>query len=663
MSQGSPAAPGAPAPGPIPIPAATPAPGLAPGPAPTERPAGAARPRERAAPLRQPGRAKARLHERLGFRLSFLLAVALLPLGLIGLVQAGAWRDAAREQAAAALMGDTLRAAAPTVGLIREAQGAAAAMAQAVVPVIDDREACVAAMTALNDASPQYSVAAFVPASGLMTCGSGGRSFDYRDTSLFRDMAAEGFPAKVHVQARGPVSGVSVVLVAHPVRAEAGAPPLGYVGLALPHTALGQAAKAAPAEAASPEPPGADYVTFNGDGAVLSTSRGFGNEEAILPAGVALAGLGSEGARSFSGLTEAGEERDYAVVPVVPGVFYALGTWPARRASALGHVAAATPVLFTTLMWTASLAVGWWAAERLVTRHMRGLSHAISAFAGGAREVDRLDMDRAPFEVREVAGAFQRMTDTILHDEAELEDGLREREALLREVHHRSKNNLQLIASIMNMQARRARSPEARALMHGLQERVMSLASVHRELYQTTGVAEVRADELLGDVARQIVNARFARGPAGGGAAGRGAGGAARRPGEARAGGDGAPRAPLLDADLASLRLAPDQAVPLALLLTEAMTSAMRRMGPEGGRLRVTLAPPDASDEAVLAVEAPLPAGEGGPGTGAAEGEAEGGDIGDQLLAAFAAQLGGRLEVGERDGAWRLALAFPPGGA
>jgi hypothetical protein len=83
---------------------------------------------------------------------------------------------------------------------------------------------------------------------------------------------------------------------------------------------------------------------------------------------------------------------------------------------------------------------------------------------------------------------------------------------LLREVHHRVKNNLQLIASIMNMQMRRAKSPETKALMKGLQERVMSLATVHKELYQTTGLADVRADELLGDLVRQIVGMASAPG-------------------------------------------------------------------------------------------------------------------------------------------------------
>jgi hypothetical protein len=78
------------------------------------------------------------LLQRLGFRLSLLLAVALLPLGVIALFQTSAWLDAAREQRAAVLMGETLRASAPVTGLIREAQGAAAALARTVRPLLDD---------------------------------------------------------------------------------------------------------------------------------------------------------------------------------------------------------------------------------------------------------------------------------------------------------------------------------------------------------------------------------------------------------------------------------------------------------------------------------------------------------------------------------------------
>jgi two-component sensor histidine kinase len=586
---------------------------------------------------------------RLGFRLSSLLAVALMPLGLVGLFQANAWDTAARDQAADALTGETLRAAAPAVGLIREAQGAGLALARAVPSLLGDEAACDALMTAVLDAAPQYSVAAYVPASGRMTCAANGAAFDYADTPLFRQMLAEGFPAKIYVQARGPVSGVSVVLSTSPVRGPDGAP-LGYVGLALPHAALTRAAQtpttgpearpdpgagpgADPGADAGTEPAGdaagvVDFVTFNADGAVLTSSLGFGQEAAVLPAGLDLATLVEGGPDSFEGTTAAGEARVYAVAPVVDGALYALGTTPARATFALGGAVSATPFLLAALMWAGSLLVAWLAAERLVTRYIRRLSRAIGAFAGGSRVVGDLDMARAPAEIREVGHAFLRMTDTILHDEAELEDTVHQKEVLLREVHHRVKNNLQLIASIMNMQMRRTRSPETRALMAGLQERVMSLATVHKELYQTTGLADVRADELLGDIVRQIV--AMASGPG---------------------------RRFQVETAFAPIRLTPDQAVPLSLLLTEGLTNALKY---------AAAGPGEAAPRLVAALAEPRPGraeltirnsnGAAFPKAGPPEGDGSG--LGGQLIAAFASQLGATVETGPEGGDYALRMSF-----
>ena len=121
-------------------------------------------------------------------------------------------------------------------------------------------------------------------------------------------------------------------------------------------------------------------------------------------------------------------------------------------------------------------------------------------------------MTGAPGELVELADAYGMMVDTILQDEAEMEDMVHQKEVLLREVHHRVKNNLQLIASIMNMQMRQARTLEARDLMKSLHDRVMSLATVHRGLYQTSGLTDVRANELMDDILRQLV--RMAAAPA-----------------------------------------------------------------------------------------------------------------------------------------------------
>ena len=97
------------------------------------------------------------------------------------------------------------------------------------------------------------------------------------------------------------------------------------------------------------------------------------------------------------------------------------------------------------------------------------------------------------------------MITSVLHDEAMLEDSVHQKDVLLLEVHHRVKNNLQLIASIMNLQIRKSINPEARVMLRNLHDRVMSLATVHRELYQTSGLVDVRADELLESIVSQVL--------------------------------------------------------------------------------------------------------------------------------------------------------------
>jgi len=108
-----------------------------------------------------------------------------------------------------------------------------------------------------------------------------------------------------------------------------------------------------------------------------------------------------------------------------------------------------------------------------------------------------IGLRNAPGEIEELTGAYMAMTESVIRSEAELKDLVRQKEVLLRAAHHRVKNNFQLISSIMNIQLRSARSGEARDLLKNLQERIMSPATVHRGLYQTSRLADVRASELI----------------------------------------------------------------------------------------------------------------------------------------------------------------------
>uniref|UniRef100_B8HTH3 histidine kinase n=1 Tax=Cyanothece sp. (strain PCC 7425 / ATCC 29141) TaxID=395961 RepID=B8HTH3_CYAP4 len=75
--------------------------------------------------------------------------------------------------------------------------------------------------------------------------------------------------------------------------------------------------------------------------------------------------------------------------------------------------------------------------------------------------------------------------------EIELQNSLKEKISLLQEVHHRVKNNLQVISSLLLLQSRRVDHPQARAILEDSQNRVMAMSLVHQNLYQTHNFAQV----------------------------------------------------------------------------------------------------------------------------------------------------------------------------
>ena len=109
----------------------------------------------------------------------------------------------------------------------------------------------------------------------------------------------------------------------------------------------------------------------------------------------------------------------------------------------------------------------------------------------------------APAEIAEMETGFSAMAERILREDAETEDRLHEQKVLLREVHHRVKNNLQLISSIINMQMRQIDSPEARHVLRRVQDRVLGLATIHRNLTQTDA-GTIRADVVLREIVDQL---------------------------------------------------------------------------------------------------------------------------------------------------------------
>jgi PAS domain S-box-containing protein len=206
---------------------------------------------------------------------------------------------------------------------------------------------------------------------------------------------------------------------------------------------------------------------------------------------------------------------------------------------------------------------------------------------------------------------------------------LEERTLLLREVYHRVKNNLQIISSLLNLQAETVADPEALRTLRTAQERVYAMSLAHELVYQMDDFASMN---LASYIERVLGNLLAAYG---------------------------------LPEKAASIRLCPmklelDRAVPFGLALNELVTNAFKYAGPSVSKpiaIRLEFVDDGGVKTALFSVE---DQGPGIPSKIAAAGEKQG-SLGLSLITALAKQLGGSalwLSRAEGPGT-RAILRFP----
>ncbi|HLZ78154.1 MAG TPA: histidine kinase dimerization/phosphoacceptor domain -containing protein [Sphingomonas sp.] len=160
--------------------------------------------------------------------------------------------------------------------------------------------------------------------------------------------------------------------------------------------------------------------------------------------------------------------------------------------------------LLPILMWVAGAAIGWLVVDRLILRPLASIQGAIERY----RLVGRFEippLTTPAVEIRMLSRAFARAATTITRHEIDLEDGLARQTRLTREVHHRVKNNLQVVASLLNIHARSAPTPEASDAYATIQRRVDALALVHRSHYAELEVNHgISLRPLIGELASNL---------------------------------------------------------------------------------------------------------------------------------------------------------------
>lgn len=549
----------------------------------------------------------------LAVRVLFFLSLALLPIGLIAIAQTQQISEQSQASAELSLLAVTEQASAAERLVIQEAFGAAEALGAIVRLRRDNPEECSDFLREYQAASDIYSLVGFIPLDGQMTCTTAIMPFDFSGNQGFQDTLRQEV-RRASARESGAITGKQVTVINSPVFDDGEL--IGMMAISIPSTTFDRIDE--PPLSAAP----LALMTFNQDGEILTTERSLDSARKEAPADIELSLFTGKETHVFGGKNQVGEERVYAILPIVPDTVYALSAWRTDTPFLQSDISTRISAFLPILMWIASLVVAFLALNRLAITHIRKLRRQMHRFAVNRTMPRDLLNPTVPNELVEMEGAFIEMAESILRDEATLEDSLREKNILLKEVHHRVKNNLQLISSIMNMQIRQAKSEDAKFILRRLQDRILSLATVHQSLYQNSDLASVDANTLLREVISQLLAVGLAPGSN-----------------------------VNVTQHYESIVLNADDAAPLTLLTSEAVTNALKYVyGTAGGKGQIAISLAyDGPDRAELVISNSAGDGPAESGTG----------LGSRLIAAFARQLNGQVVVTETDGQYVMTVNFP----
>jgi two-component sensor histidine kinase len=196
-----------------------------------------------------------------------------------------------------------------------------------------------------------------------------------------------------------------------------------------------------------------------------------------------------------------------------------------------------------------------------------------------------------------------------------IQASLQEKEVLLQEIHHRVKNNLQIISSLLSLQASRLEEPRALDALRDSQDRVRSMALVHEKLYQSPDLAQIDFADYAHALTRSLFSSYQARAPE-----------------------------IALRTQIDDIPLSIDRAMPCGLILSELVSNALKHAFPSGrtGEITVGL---HAQDDCVVLVVA-----DDGVGLPADLDFSNPGSLGMKLVVTLVEQLGGSIELDGRAG-------------
>jgi len=192
---------------------------------------------------------------------------------------------------------------------------------------------------------------------------------------------------------------------------------------------------------------------------------------------------------------------------------------------------------------------------------------------------------------------------------------LADKELLLKEIHHRVKNNLQVISSLLSLQSYHIKDDVALSAIHEGRDRVKSMAIIHQNLYQEENLTGIQIKDYFEKLTRSLFNSYNIN------------------PGQIE-----------LNSNIESLNLDVDTVIPLGLVVNELITNSLKYAFPKGRKGRINIELTEASGVLTLKVE------DNGIGFDASNISEENNSFGYQIIQAFQDKLDASLNVDGSDG-------------
>jgi two-component sensor histidine kinase len=144
--------------------------------------------------------------------------------------------------------------------------------------------------------------------------------------------------------------------------------------------------------------------------------------------------------------------------------------------------------------------------------------------------------------------------------EDSIRNSLNERELLLREIHHRVRNNLQIILSLINLQSRNINDPGLLDTMGDFQNRIRAMAHVHERMYHADDIGRIDLSEIVTFLRTSLFRSYKID-----------------------------PHHIRLNVEMKNLQITIDTAIPLSLILNELITNSIKHAFPQGTHGEITI--------------------------------------------------------------------------